>query len=186
MQKDESGNVVVSELGIPIRYVTSHDAQGEPVFSSMLGDEISPLVLPGALLYDLFVGTQHPANLTDDADLKANNELPPPTSLTREGCTTFRIVDFLPGGPIVMHRTVTIDFFVVLEGELELNFPSGEKKLLNRGEVVIQRGTSHAWRNPHPTNTARILCTMMPIQPLVVNGVELGDFMDLSGGADAS
>ena len=46
----------------------------------------------------------------------------------------------------VMHRTRTIDYAVVLEGEMTLYI--GDKEvLLKAGDVVIQRGTSHAWRN---------------------------------------
>jgi uncharacterized cupin superfamily protein len=46
----------------------------------------------------------------------------------------------------LMHRTQTIDYAVVLEGELTLILDE-EDVTLKAGDVVIQRGTSHAWSN---------------------------------------
>jgi hypothetical protein len=46
-----------------------------------------------------------------------------------------------------MHRTPTVDYAVLLEGELYLELDNGEQRLLRAGDVVIQNGTRHAWRN---------------------------------------
>ena len=46
----------------------------------------------------------------------------------------------------MMHRTETVDYAVVLEGEISLVLDEGEVQLM-AGDVVIQRGTSHAWSN---------------------------------------
>lgn len=46
-----------------------------------------------------------------------------------------------------MHRTPTIDYGVLLEGELWLELDDGEQRLVRAGDVVIQNGTRHAWRN---------------------------------------
>ena len=46
----------------------------------------------------------------------------------------------------MMHRTETVDYAVVLEGEITLILDEGEVQL-KAGDVVIQRGTSHAWSN---------------------------------------
>lgn len=51
-----------------------------------------------------------------------------------------------PGLLSPMHRTVSLDYGVVLEGEVELVLDSGETRVLKRGDVAIQRGTCHAWR----------------------------------------
>jgi len=45
-----------------------------------------------------------------------------------------------------MHRTETVDYAVVLEGEITLILYEGDVNL-KAGDVVIQRGTSHAWSN---------------------------------------
>ena len=46
-----------------------------------------------------------------------------------------------------MHRTDTIDYIVVLEGELYLELDDQQERLIKRHDVVIQNGTRHAWRN---------------------------------------
>jgi mannose-6-phosphate isomerase-like protein (cupin superfamily) len=50
-----------------------------------------------------------------------------------------------------MHQTPTIDILQILEGELWLLLDSGEETLLRAGDVVVQRGTVHAWRNRSDT-----------------------------------
>src|SRR5882724_5328024 len=46
-----------------------------------------------------------------------------------------------------MHRTNTVDYAVVYDGEMWLELDDGETLHLNRGDVVVQNGTRHAWRN---------------------------------------
>ena len=46
-----------------------------------------------------------------------------------------------------MHRTDTIDYVIVLEGEIYLELDAGEEKLLRAHDFVVQRGTRHAWHN---------------------------------------
>lgn len=54
---------------------------------------------------------------------------------------------FEPDNP-GMHTTPTVDYGVVLEGEIVLDLDCGETVVLHRGDVVVQNGTRHAWRNP--------------------------------------
>lgn len=86
-----------------------------------------------------------------------------------------RIVDMLPGSVSLMHRTVSLDYGVVLEGEVELLLDSGETRLLKRGDVSVQRGTNHASRVPSRTSWARMLCVLQESRPLVFNGSPLGE-----------
>jgi len=46
-----------------------------------------------------------------------------------------------------MHKTNTVDYAVVYEGEMWLELDNGETLHLKRGDVVVQNGTRHAWRN---------------------------------------
>ena len=50
------------------------------------------------------------------------------------------------GSRTVMHRTKTLDYVVVIEGELVLLLDDSER-VLKPGDVVVQRGTNHAWEN---------------------------------------
>jgi mannose-6-phosphate isomerase-like protein (cupin superfamily) len=47
-----------------------------------------------------------------------------------------------------MHTTPTVDYAVMLEGDVVLDLDAGETTLLHPGDVVVQNGTRHAWRNP--------------------------------------
>ena len=60
--------------------------------------------------------------------------------------TELRIVELPPGHRREMHRTDTIDYGLVLSGELYAILESGET-LLRAGDVIVQRGTNHAWQN---------------------------------------
>lgn len=50
-------------------------------------------------------------------------------------------------GDFQYHRSATIDYVQVLDGEVTLELDSGEEVHLQRGDCVVQRGTNHAWRN---------------------------------------
>ena len=60
--------------------------------------------------------------------------------------TELRIVELPPGHVREMHRTDTIDYGLVISGELYAIMESGET-LLRPGDVIVQRGTNHAWQN---------------------------------------
>jgi quercetin dioxygenase-like cupin family protein len=67
-----------------------------------------------------------------------------------------------PGTQPVWHRTWTVDYNILLSGELVLMLDEGEVTL-EPGDVVIQRNTMHAWRNP--TNTpVRWVAVLVPIR----------------------
>jgi hypothetical protein len=52
------------------------------------------------------------------------------------------------------HKTNTIDYAIVLDGEIYAMMDVGET-LLKPGDVLIQRGTNHAWRRRHNRRTLR-------------------------------
>ena len=57
------------------------------------------------------------------------------------------VVDMLPGKESPMHRTNSIDYGIVLEGEIELELDDGARKSIGQGGIIVQRGTNHLWRN---------------------------------------
>ena len=93
-----------------------------------------------------------------------------------------RYVDYHPGGEPAWHRTVTLDFGVVIEGELELELENGEKRLMKKGDVAVQRGTNHCWRNPSKTVFARALYVALDASPIVINGETLGESLGVVKG----
>ncbi|CAB3799546.1 hypothetical protein LMG28614_04990 [Paraburkholderia ultramafica] len=46
-----------------------------------------------------------------------------------------------------MHRTTTVDYDIIVSGELWLELDDGEIRHLKAGDIVVQNGTRHAWRN---------------------------------------
>lgn len=58
-----------------------------------------------------------------------------------------------------MHRTPTVDYVIVLDGEIVLEMPGGEEATLRQGDIVIQNATRHAWRNR--SNRAATLAVVM-------------------------
>ena len=61
--------------------------------------------------------------------------------------TVIRITEFAPGAPKFMHRTETLDYAILLSGECDLELDDGKTVHLTPGDVVVQRGTMHAWVN---------------------------------------
>ncbi|GAA6008878.1 cupin domain-containing protein [Rhodotorula paludigena] len=93
--------------------------------------------------------------------------------LTNEAGSVVRYVDMPPKHVSPMHRTISLDYGFVLFGELELSLPDGSKTLVKPGDVVVQRGTDHAWINPSETEWARMVYVLLPSKPIVVDGKEL-------------
>jgi len=86
-----------------------------------------------------------------------------------------RLVDMPPGATSPMHRTVSLDYGVVLEGSVELILDDGESRVMERGDMSVQRGTIHAWKNMSKKNWARMLYILQESKPIQVEGKRLGE-----------
>ncbi len=170
------------------RIVTGHDARGRSVIVS---DGPSPHVLtipgrPDFALTNLWVTDRAPASNAGNADAAARPVVLEPPS---KGAI-FRIVEFppdqAPGGfdrkvafaamgadhamdPSAsrhpgMHKTDTVDFALVLSGEIWALMDEGET-LMRAGDTLVQRGTNHAWSNrgAQPCLVAFILVSAAPL-----------------------
>jgi hypothetical protein len=169
----------MSETLPPIRrIVTGDDAQGR---SRIVEDAPAPAVRtvaerPGYRSVNVWRTTQTPASIGDaDSSLEHKGILPPKNG------NILRIIDFPPepkdpaererriratfSGMFHdathdgrkhpgMHLTETVDYAIVLEGEIWSVMDEGET-LMRAGDVLIQRGTNHAWAN-RSEKTARI------------------------------
>jgi len=63
------------------------------------------------------------------------------------------------------HRTMTIDYNILVSGELVLMLEEGEVTLNSPGDVVVQRNTNHAWRNASTTKPVIWVAVLVPISP---------------------
>jgi quercetin dioxygenase-like cupin family protein len=84
-----------------------------------------------------------------------------------------RTVELAPGASAGMHRTLTLDYGVVLSGQCELQLDGGERVELVSGDVVIQRGTLHAWSNPNP-DPCSLLFVLIDAVAVKIGQRELG------------
>ncbi len=89
------------------------------------------------------------------------------------GGTTFRIDEFDPGAARFTHRTQTLDYIIMLSGEIDLELGGGEVVHFKSGDVLIQRSGLHTWVNKGsvPAVMAAILTDAKPVE---VNGKVLG------------
>jgi uncharacterized cupin superfamily protein len=63
-----------------------------------------------------------------------------------------------------MHRTETIDYVIVIDGEIEMDMDDSTVKL-KAGDIMIQRGTNHAWAN-RSSKPARVAFVLVDAAPL--------------------
>lgn len=125
--------------------VTGHDDRGRSI---ILSDGPAPRSqsVPGAVFHEVWNTTEMPAPVGPIEPREPTDrrlEVPP-----QPNGTIVRVVELEPGSRSPMHRTETIDYGIVLAGEVTLVLDDGSETRLGAGDVVVQRGTSHAWMNP--------------------------------------
>lgn len=142
------------------RIVTGHDRDG---WSVLRGVDMLRPVTGGAgdvAIAEVWATPEVPANLNDGSD---------GAQAGGTGGSMVRVVDFLPGRKSRMHRSWSIDYAIIVSGEIELQLDSGAVQHLAGGDVVVQRGTNHLWRNPG-TIPCRIAFVLIEAVPVAVNG----------------
>jgi Cupin domain len=152
------------------RVVTGQSVSGKATITS---DALAPLVFPlagGPTIVELWKTHATPAHIRADEEEPAAGPL---SLLPPKNGTVLRIAEFPPDAPALsaeagramfekmgsgssstsaaahdalMHRTQTLDYGIVLEGEITLLVDTAETTLA-AGDVVIQRGANHAWSN---------------------------------------
>lgn len=170
------------------RVLTGHDSDGKSI---ILKDGIAPNVLemasmPGLALTDLWETKGAPASNEGNADAAARPvHLEPPTK-----GTILRIVEFPPdshwrqnadarkafdsigaghapdkhSADPMMHKTATVDYIIVLKGEIWAIMDKSEV-LLKPSDILVQRGTNHSWsvRTNEPCIIAAVLVSAKPV-----------------------
>jgi len=134
---------------IPRRVVTGHDARGSSVFTSDGPVPAAGTAPSGTLFYELWATDATPAPIdVDPSGTDLSGTVPPgPLSVPpAPNGTKIRINELPPGAGSPMHRTQTVDYGIVLDGEVVLVLDDSET-VLRAGDVVVQRGTSHRWEN---------------------------------------
>jgi mannose-6-phosphate isomerase-like protein (cupin superfamily) len=157
------------------RVVTGHDAQGKAIVSSIgaLPKVVEIAAIPGTVFHEVWSTTGAPAPVDNGVDPTLSPlMLPPPKLGTRIRFVDIPpdTADYLARGSTrmhdafaqigdtkastvkadsphpLMHRTESVDYGIVIDGEMTLVLDDSEV-LLKQGSVVVQRGTNHAWAN---------------------------------------
>jgi quercetin dioxygenase-like cupin family protein len=149
------------------RVVTGHDDKGR---AKVLIDETVQNVFsprPGAAYSVIWSTDSHPISNDGDADPSRKTI---PTSI--DNGTVFRIVSYGPGVTPRNHRTDSIDYAVVMSGEIDMELDDGVVVHLKAGDVLVQRGTIHNWVN-NGTVPCVIAFTLVGAKPVSVGGKPL-------------
>ena len=183
-----SNSVPENNLPSVKRFITTHDPKTKKaIFSDKISEDTVLDPIPNAVFRLGYVTKGFPVDLNSDADLKSYEPyLKNPPGLVTSGGTVLRFVDVAPGHLSPMHRTVSLDYGVVLEGEMELVLDSGETRKMKRGDVAIQRGTMHAWRNLSETEWGRMMYVLQECRPVEVDGEVLKEDYGTMKGVPAS
>jgi quercetin dioxygenase-like cupin family protein len=145
------------------RVVTGHDANGRAVVKI---DEVSKNVIssrPGQSACVVWTTEAFPVNNTGDADEGLRQ-----VGTTLKNGTVFRIVEFGPGVAPRNHRTDSIDYAIVLSGEIDMELDESVVHL-KAGDVLVQRGTIHNWIN-RGTTPCVIAFVLIDSKPVEVGG----------------
>ncbi|KAJ3497708.1 hypothetical protein NLG97_g1704 [Lecanicillium saksenae] len=164
----------------PQRVITDTDLDtGVSHFNQSLPESLPVKQDLGGSLFRLGYITDKTPNTLDGSDLSEyidyydNGKVPPVTLPDGRGMIWY--IDTPPGEGSPLHRTVSFDVVVQVQGEIEITLESGEKRIQKPGDMIIQRATAHQWRNPSKTQWARMVGVMYSSHPVVLNnGTELG------------
>jgi len=124
------------------RVVTGHDKNGKAVVKI---DEISKTVISTRANQNstvIWATRKWPIDLNEEIDMSAEVK-----KTTVDNGTVFRIVRFGPGVAPRNHRTESIDYAVVMAGEIDMELDDGVVVHLKQGDALVQGGTIHNWKN---------------------------------------
>jgi quercetin dioxygenase-like cupin family protein len=145
------------------RFVTGHDAKNVAKVIMQGPASNAKYPSPGTVSTMIWCTDEAPADISigeqvEDLGARILGTAPPADG------TRFAVIDFPPGNQPRMHRTETIDYVIVLEGEIEMDMDEQTVKL-KAGDVMVQRGTNHAWAN-RSNARARVAFVLIDAKPL--------------------
>jgi quercetin dioxygenase-like cupin family protein len=157
------------------RIVTGHDSANvaKVLIDGPAGNSRIPM--PGLTTTLMWCSYETPAAMPvgeaiEDMGERKLGPQPPPNG------SRFAVIDFEPGNKVVMHRTESIDYVIVLSGTIEMDMDDSSVTL-NAGDVLVQRGTNHAWAN-RGSEVARVAFVLIDGKPLGIgHAVPFGEVL---------
>ncbi|KAL0254167.1 hypothetical protein I308_101547 [Cryptococcus tetragattii IND107] len=152
----------MTTLPPPRRIIAAHGINGEP---HIIDEEIhypadSPFQAAVGFLQPELVGK--PDKAIEWASIK-------PARLSNDDAISLRWLDFPPGFKVDLHFTQTIDYVIVIHGELEMILHDGSSKTVRAGDTIVQIANIHGWNN-NSTEWARVAAIVVPSEPVKING----------------
>ena len=141
------------------RVVTGHDRNGKAIVTIDEDVKNAGSARPGAQASVVWSTLGFPASNDGDGDESSRK-----VGTTLDAGTVFRVVEFSPGVQRRMHRTDSIDYAVIIGGEIDMELDDSTVHL-KAGDVLVQRGTIHNWvnRGSAPCTIAFILIDAKPV-----------------------
>jgi quercetin dioxygenase-like cupin family protein len=148
------------------RVVTGHDENGKArvIFDEQVKNVVS--ARPGAEAAVIWTNEGFPVNNDGNSDTSGRK-----VGTTLDNGIVFRVVSFGPGVAPRNHRTDSIDYAVIMSGEIDMDL-DGERTHLKAGDVLVQRGTIHNWIN-RGTQPCIIAFVLVAAKPVTAGGAVL-------------
>jgi quercetin dioxygenase-like cupin family protein len=152
------------------RIVTGHDSNGKAIVATdeQLPGAVSPS-RPGISRCEIWSADKMPVDNSEGAAAEAQRK----GFVVRHNYVgsgqgnVCRVVEFAPGAAHkFMHRTETLDYAILLDGECDLELDDGKTVPMKAGDICVQRGTMHAWVNNSgkPCTFAFVLIDADPVE----------------------
>jgi quercetin dioxygenase-like cupin family protein len=156
------------------RVVTGHDENGAAVVTSDERiDATARAGRPGVSGVEIWSTNAMPVDLSDTASVAQREGFVRRYNYVGTGQgSVIRVTQLEAGAARFMHRTETLDYAILLSGTCDLELDDGESVPLAAGDIVVQRGTMHAW-----VNRGSVPCVfafvLLDATPAVAGGQEL-------------
>ena len=158
-----SENESASSLPPVRRIVAGHDANGVAqvlIDGAATNRKLSPTGASSVLIWS---SDTTPADISvgediEDYGARKLGSAPPPDG------TRFAVIDFPPHSTGSIHRTESLDYVIVLNGEIDMQMDQSTVSM-RAGDVLVQRGTNHGWinRSDRPARLAFVLIDAKPL-----------------------
>jgi quercetin dioxygenase-like cupin family protein len=160
----------MAPLSEPRLVTTSHSADGTSIISSdSTLKPFHPFGPAGSGFVVFHASPTVPVLNSAPYEPNSTNSIPRP----QPGGTVFCTIDFPSNAKSPMHRTLTLDYCVILSGSIWLITDGGDETEIKAGEMILQRGVNHMWENRGDV-TCRCLCVMVGSEKVVLeNGQEM-------------
>lgn len=151
------------------RVVTGHDANGTPVI--WMDGKATNHKFPSEKISSTLMWStdESPTQIFSDEDEGARllGSAPPANG------SRFTMMEFQPGNTAHLHRTDTVDYVICVTGEIDMFLDDTQFITLRAGDVLIQRGTDHAWanRSDKPCRIAVVLLDALPKREGSISGL---------------